>query len=107
MEVMDLNEQLMELEMEPDAAATATAQRRGNCPGRHPRRGHSARTGRLRRRYPPTTARPPWRQVRTYYLKKRYLLRHSASNWLPLRPARDYRPSGMFYKFILPGWRNR
>lgn len=74
MEVMELNEQLMELEFEPDAAATARLQAEVAAladtldAGIQPVLAGYAQL--------PSDHRPAaLAQVRTYYLKKRYLLR--------------------------------
>ena len=74
MEVMDLNEQLMELEMEPDRAATAQVSQEVQALADTLDAGIQP----VLAGYPqlPPDHRPAaLAQVRTYYLKKRYLLR--------------------------------
>jgi molecular chaperone HscB len=74
MEVMELNEQLMELEMEPDATATAqvaadvTALADTLDAGIQPVLAGYAQL-------PPDHRPAALAQIKTYYLKKRYLLR--------------------------------
>ncbi len=74
LEVMELNEQLMELEMEPDAAATAqvaadvTALADTLDAGIQPVLAGYAQL-------PPDHRPAALAQIKTYYLKKRYLLR--------------------------------
>ena len=74
MEVMDLNEQIMELEFEPDLEAAKRVEDEVNALTQTLDAGiEPVLVG-----YPglPTDARPQaLRQVQTYYLKKRYLLR--------------------------------
>ncbi|MGY2133212.1 Fe-S protein assembly co-chaperone HscB [Hymenobacter sp. HD11105] len=74
MEVMELNEQLMDLEMEPDPAVVASVENEVNAIAETLDAGiEPVLTG-----YPglPPDVRPQaLQQVRTYYLKRRYLLR--------------------------------
>ena len=74
MEVMELNEQLMELEMEPDPNVVASVENEVNALAETLDAGiEPVLTG-----YPglPPDVRPQaLQQVRTYYLKRRYLLR--------------------------------
>ena len=74
MEVMELNEQLMELEMEPDPAVVASVENEANDLAATLDAGIEP----VLAGYPglPPDVRPQaLQQVRTYYLKRRYLLR--------------------------------
>ncbi|WP_345238141.1 iron-sulfur cluster co-chaperone HscB C-terminal domain-containing protein [Hymenobacter saemangeumensis] len=74
MDMMELNEQLMELEMEPDAAAQAKVADEASAISQTLDAGIAP----LLAGYAelPTDHRPAaLQQIRTYYLKKRYLLR--------------------------------
>ncbi|RSK46987.1 iron-sulfur cluster co-chaperone HscB C-terminal domain-containing protein [Hymenobacter rigui] len=74
MEVMDLNEQLMELEFEPDSAAAAQVEADVNSLSDTLEAGIEPVLATYESL--PADARPlALKQVQTYYLKKRYLLR--------------------------------